>query len=1094
VKNAGLIIACAVACAIAAIGCGSDKPKCGKPDGMRASNGQSCTCAADCVSGFCVDGVCCNSECKETCKSCNVAGAPGVCSFVPAGDTPRTASTCAKSDVTSCGLDGTCDGAGNCRKYVSGVVCKAGTCQGDSVSDINVCDGLGRCKPGPATICAPFACDPATNKCKPTCAAATDCVSGVRCVAGSCGPKPRGAVCSKDSECASGFCADGLCCNVACKGACVSCNQTGREGSCWPIDTNRPDPHGICAMQAAATCGTTGACDGIGGCARYAPETVCVPPSCAGDRLNTAGTCNGLGSCRMPGVQNCEPYHCSENACISACTSNADCVDGRACEEGSCGKKTNGQPCSATAECLSNFCVDGVCCADSCQGACRSCALPSAPGVCTPVSAGSDDPHRTCTFQPPESCGTDGTCDGAGACRRHRPGTVCAAAHCENNVFSPESTCNATGACVAPDTIACVPFACNGAQCFDACTVDANCSPGNVCTGNSCGKKPNGALCSDRADCLSDICAQGVCCATACSGPCRSCALPATMGACMNVPTGAPDPAGTCMVTSEAGCGTNGRCEAGACQRYPQGARCLAASCPATGTTLTPESTCDGAGACVTPAASSCFPFACGAGACKSTCASTADCAPPAVCEMGSCGLKPNGASCQTGSECASTVCAQRVCCATACAGPCVSCAIVGSLGSCQPIAADGQDPTGQCIDQGAGSCGTTGFCDGNGGCQLYAAGTQCAAPVCPVQSNPPIATLARTCDGNGVCTPPVTQSCGSFACNGATCNAACGSDADCTSPNLCQGGSCGGKRLGQLCSDAAECDSSNCVDGVCCSAPSCGNCQSCAVTGLAGTCRAVPAGDVEPHGGCTPNPPCGFVGTCDGNGACRQAPTSTSCGTASCTGSTYTAVGHCDGSGACDQTATAMCSPYLCGALACLTACTGDADCAPGFSCRSGSCGSVKSNGEACVTDVECESGNCTEGFCCVSKPCPSCQSCAISGMQGSCQPVPAGSFDPAAVCMDLGVASCATNGRCSGSGQCATYPVGAVCGAQDCVNKTLTTLTCNAAGTCAPSMTDCDPYMCSRMGTQTCSTGCVGPQDCAPGNRCNGGACQPM
>ena len=476
-----------VACVAAVIGCGGGGggQRCSNTNGARSSNGQACLCAADCVSGFCVDGVCCDSACKETCKACNVGSAPGVCTFVPAGDAPRTPATCAQSSVSTCGLDGTCDGGGHCRKYVTGTVCKPGTCQSDSVSDVNVCDGQGRCRPGPATICAPFGCDAATNKCVSTCASASDCVSGVQCVAGSCGPKPRGAVCNKGSECASGFCADGLCCNVACAGACLTCNQPGREGTCWPVDTNKPDPRGICVVQAPSTCGTTGACDGIGGCARFLAETVCVPPACAGDRLNTAGTCNGLGSCRMPGVQNCEPFRCADSACVKRCTSNDDCVGGNVCINGSCGKRSNGQPCSAAADCVSNFCVDGVCCADACTGACRSCALPSAPGVCTPVAAGVDDPHKTCASEPAASCGTDGTCDGAGACRRHRPGTVCAAAHCDSNVFTPESTCSATGACVEPAAISCVPFACNGAQCFGRCTVDANCTPGNARTRSS---------------------------------------------------------------------------------------------------------------------------------------------------------------------------------------------------------------------------------------------------------------------------------------------------------------------------------------------------------------------------------------------------------------------------------------------------------------------------------------------------------------------------------------------------------------------------------------------------------------------------------
>src|SRR5579863_6333027 len=32
--------------------------------------GDACGCAADCASNFCVDGVCCNTACTDTCKSC----------------------------------------------------------------------------------------------------------------------------------------------------------------------------------------------------------------------------------------------------------------------------------------------------------------------------------------------------------------------------------------------------------------------------------------------------------------------------------------------------------------------------------------------------------------------------------------------------------------------------------------------------------------------------------------------------------------------------------------------------------------------------------------------------------------------------------------------------------------------------------------------------------------------------------------------------------------------------------------------------------------------------------------------------------------
>ncbi len=322
------------------------------------------------------------------------------------------------------------------------------------------------------------------------------------------------------------------------------------------------------------------------------------------------------------------------------------------------------------------------------------------------------------------------------------------------------------------------------------------------------------------------------------------------------------------------------------------------------------------------------------------------------------------------------------------------------------------------------------------------------------------------------------------------TCNAACGGDGDCAPGKTCNAGSCGMKALGQLCGAASDCESNNCVEGVCCSSPSCGTCQSCAVTGLAGTCRPVPAGDVEPHGGCTGTTPCGFIGTCDGNGACRQAPTSTSCGVASCSGATYTAIGHCDGNGACDQTATSTCAPYKCGPAACLTVCAADADCAAGLFCRSGSC-TAKPNGDACVAGAECTSGSCVEGVCCGSASCPSCSSCAVAGKAGTCQPVPANGLDPAAVCVTTGSTTCGMSGRCNGSGQCAFHPAGTPCGAQSCMAAAIYAPVCNGSGACAPAMIrGCAPYACS--GTE-CGTSCANQNDCAPMHKCTNGACEP-
>src|SRR5262249_55963894 len=158
----------------------------------------------------------------------------------------------------------------------------------------------------------------------------------------------------------------------------------------------------------------TGICDGFGGCALYAAETICTQPSCAGPKLNTAGTCDGKGACRAASVQNCWPYMCSNGACATSCTMDSDCQEGHACVGGSCGPKPIGQSCTGNTDCGSSFCVDGVCCDGPCVGACLSCSLPSSMGHCSPAPASTPDPRGMCKDKSPSACSTNGLCDGLG--------------------------------------------------------------------------------------------------------------------------------------------------------------------------------------------------------------------------------------------------------------------------------------------------------------------------------------------------------------------------------------------------------------------------------------------------------------------------------------------------------------------------------------------------------------------------------------------------------------------------------------------------------------------------------------------------------
>src|SRR6516162_3006352 len=77
--------------------------------------GATCTCGTECASGFCADGVCCSSACTEGCRTCAAAGSPGTCTNLPTGSSPGATagkSTCVAQDVSMCGRDGKCDGAG----------------------------------------------------------------------------------------------------------------------------------------------------------------------------------------------------------------------------------------------------------------------------------------------------------------------------------------------------------------------------------------------------------------------------------------------------------------------------------------------------------------------------------------------------------------------------------------------------------------------------------------------------------------------------------------------------------------------------------------------------------------------------------------------------------------------------------------------------------------------------------------------------------------------------------------------------------------------------------------------------------------------
>ena len=739
---------------------------------------------------------------------------------------------------------------------------------------------------------------------------------------GICDPnrkKGLGGACDCPDECASGFCADGVCCNTACTGGCVSCALPTQKGECGPVGNGVSDPHGVCRQDSPDSCGMDGKCNGAGACTKAAPGSVCRPASCQDGALTPASTCDGNGTCVVGSPISCAPSTCQANACKLQCQSDADCAAPNTCVNGSCGMRGLGQVCTASSQCKSGFCADGVCCESDCAGLCRFCALPSSLGRCVLVGAnvpdprtaiGVADPARSCRDQGAGSCATNGRCDGQGACDRYPNGTTCREQTCNpaTNEWTADGVC-LNGACAVPDSRPCTPFNCTGNRCGSSCAANNECSDQNVCVAGSCGKQAIGSLCAHDGDCASNFCAQGICCNSRCDGSCQACNVPGMLGTCSAVPDGWQDPTGTCKDQGAASCGNDGACNgAGACRKYGAGIICAPQRC--SGDVKTLPSTCDGGGNCVAGASAACAPFTCASdGAnCNTACVGEGPspmCQAPTKCMGGKCGQASRGQSCLDNSDCQSGLsCAGGVCCDRPCGGTCESCTLPGTVGTCSA--------TG-CQPGAAQSCGTGGTQTCTSACLWgECMGQTCSGPstqacgMCGSQSrtcNNGVWSNWSPCSGEGACAPGSMQACGTGGnqvCTPACQWASCGGQS-CTGPMTQPCGMCGNQS--RTCNNGVWSEFGACMNQGTCAPNATQPCGS----GGTQTCTASCT-----WGGCTGQ-------TCSGpmTQACGM------CGTQSrtCNNGVWSEFGACMNEGACAPNATQPCG--MGGTQTCTATCT---------------------------------------------------------------------------------------------------------------------------------------------------------------------------
>jgi hypothetical protein len=669
----------------------------------KALLGAACTQDIDCGEGHCVaaaDGtsICCDSACDGICQQCSAAGR---CVEAPATDERCGAVDCPDDNV--------------CRDYP------------DALTE-DLCRGFGQCRTA-------LDCPASTLRVESACECSTD---------GSCS-LARGQLCAGDGDCGLAACApsiagENICCTVACAGG-LSCSSDGSrcvecEGSSIRCDGN---VELRCNDEVLARQSCENGCTPEVGCNDQAP----VGFTCSSAECQAGASCQA----DVTGVRRCCSRDCGAEGKV--CAENGSCV----CPEGvSQGTDSNcllqlGEPCgTGTAQCEAGLaCVDGVCCSETCGGACESCNVPGNVGRCT------------FNAQDTNLCTVGEQCVNRGQCRL-RIGQACAATdtrcvsnNCEQQLGSGGSTVCCGETCAAPR-----PFCSrDGNRCVE-CESNADCR--NGCQNGVCAPlRPLGELCDVSSQCASNICTRIDGTNTSrCCGQCQG-------GQVCNSTGGCQCPPNQVLV--------NGQCRKVAGQTCQSAVECQTANC---------EASVDGANRC---------------------CA--ADCGDPNIRRCAQNGAScidqrgGIGASCDVGSDCQSGNCVDGLCCDGPCGNVCERCNAPGQAGRCSaetPGAAcnGGLACFGRnlCLPDVGQPCSITTGC-GDGVCipsALRQGDEICCALNC--------SDARPYCTANGQgCVECIADADCATGCNEQTgeCNSLLANGVECstTNPDQCSSGSC---------------------------------------------------------------------------------------------------------------------------------------------------------------------------------------------------------------------------------------------------------------------------------------------------------------
>jgi hypothetical protein len=792
------------------------KRACDAKGRCRKKDGEACGTPGDCISHFCVDGVCCATECTKPCQACGASqkqsGPDGICGDVEEGKDPHD--DCSDDGVCSCAHDGACNGLGACRLYPKGTACRGCASAGNGLFD-NVCDGLGSCVAGTRVHCDDqhtlFFLDGTTKDCSPyRCSTTGECLEA----------------CRSNHDCAAPYTCDSF-------GACTAA----------PASPSIADPSGLFGCSVRGARGDTGGAlslTALGIGAILLRRT----------RLRALAVV-ALCGCRQvdAGVPQREPF---ARASQSDTTTSAERAlwesrgPGPPARSGHAmtydeargvsvlfGGFAGTSPLDDTWEwnglAWTPSCTDAACAsAHPARRFNHAMAFDTARGVTVLFGGqGASAPlHDTWEWNgrawrdvcadspcasavPDERFGHAMVYDGARGRVVLFGGTTCAASTCSDRgdtwewdgaTWSRTTTSGParTGHAMTYDRARAITLLFGGVHngVVDDTWEFDGAIWSQVPTTNPPPARSYAALAYDAAGARSILFGgAGVSPETwVWDGSAWSQIVTNIGPSARSAHALAHDEKRHRLVLY--GGFVDGQYLDDTWEELRYGGRCNGNDECATGACLDGvccRTTCGTCESCNADAPGDCRPL---------TDSDDADsCAGDHTCDSrGRCGLK-NGAPCGESSACASGYCIDGVCCATSCTGRCQTCRAAlkafGPDGICGD-AASGQDPHDDCLDDGSCSCLRNGACDGAGACAFYAKGADCTA--CRAAA---AGAFGFECDGLGTCSPTVparcvdqhvlafadgeTLDCNPYRCTQeATCRETCASSSHCNAPYTC--------------------------------------------------------------------------------------------------------------------------------------------------------------------------------------------------------------------------------------------------------------------------------------------------------------------